>query len=348
MHIHEYIFAALVVIAILLASNLMLTMTTEPLKVASEREGLKRIAQSIMTQILLNPGDPVDWGSNTTIGENNLGSFGLAYQSRTVREAYVLDADKILRLKNGANLNPFYISPQKVSELLGLNTREYGFTIEILPQFNITVEEISGGCRVSVKSVDGINPIQYADVTAKMYYLSGGQIYEGSLVNGVTGPDGACTIEFGEAPGAPAVVIFVVDYRGIRVPKVFVPSGSEESVQWALLVGRKLSLSVFSSVIYEVIAPIMDGECEILEVSSGWGVGEDGFAYVEYVEPGTIVALAAAGSDLIIAQRFMDLVEYGTVSLRSPSLPLGFMLEKMVSVEGFSYIVRLYVWRLVW
>ncbi len=348
MHIHEYIFAALAVIAILLASNLMLTMTTEPLKVASEREGLKRIAQSIMTQILLNPGDPVDWGSNTTIDENNLGSFGLAYQSRTVREAYVLDADKILRLKNDAN--PFYISPQKVSELLGLNTREYGFTIEILPQFNITVKEISGGCRVSVKSVDGINPIQYADVTAKMYYLSGGQIYEGLLVNNATGPDGACTIEFGDAPSGPAVVIFVVDYRGIRVPKVFVPSGSEESVQCALLVGRKLSLSVsvFSSVIYEVIAPIMDGECEIFKVSSGWGVDTDGSAYVKYVEPGTIVALAAAGSDLIVAQRFMDLVEYGTVSLRSPSLPLGFMLEKMVSVEGFSYIVRLYVWRLVW
>jgi hypothetical protein len=344
MHIHEYIFAALVVIAILLASNLMLTMTTEPLKVASEREGLKRIAQSIMTQILLNPGDPVYWGSNTTIDENSLRSFGLAYQSRTVREAYVLDADKILRLLN--NENPFYISPQKVSELLGLNTREYGFTIEILPQFNVDVEENSGIYKVSVRSIDGINPIKNANVTAKIYYLQDNQVSDSSLISSVTGPDGACTINFDGASSAPAVVIFVVDYRGMRVPKVFVPS--ESSIQRACLVGQKLSLRVSSEMIDEVIAPIKDGECEICKVSFGWRIGGDGFTDVDYVEPGTIVALAAAGGKLLVAQRFMDRIEYGTVSLSSSSLPLGFMLEKIVSVEGFSYIVRFYVWRLVW
>lgn len=348
MHIYEYIFAALAVIAILLASNLMLTMTTEPLKVASEREGLKRIAQSIMTQILLNPGDPFDWGSNAAIGENNLRSFGLAYQSRTVREAYVLDADKILRLNSA---NPFYIPPQKVSELLGLNTREYGFTIEILPQFNIAVEEVqenSGEYKyaVSVRSFDGMNPIQYADVTAKMYYLQGNQIYNSYLINNATGPDGKCTITFGEVPNT-VVVVFVVDYRGIRVPKVFVKG----SVQWTYLVGQNLmSVSNPSSgMIEEVIAPIRDGKCEIFNVSSEWWIDENNFVYVKYVEPGTIVALAAAGeNNLIVAQRFTDLVEYGTVSLRSPSSPLGFMFEKMVSVEDFSYIIRLYVWRLVW
>lgn len=342
MHIHEYIFAALAVIAILLASNLMLTITTEPLKVASEREGLKRIAQSIMTQILLNPGDPLDWGSNVTIDEDSLKSFGLAYWSRTVREAYVLDADKILRLSNGAN--PFYISPLKVIELLGLNAREYGFTIEILPQFNITVEENSGVYEISVRSADGINPIRNADVTAKIYYLYNNRVYEGSARNSITGPDGTCTVNFEEAQSSPATVIFIVDYRGIRVPKIFVKG----SVQMAYLVGQKLSLSVSSEMIDEVIAPIKDGKCEVFKVSSAWGVGGDGVTYVEHVEPGTIVALAFNGGDLIVAQRFMDLVEYGTVSLRSPSLPLGFMLEKIVSVEGFSYIVRLYVWRLVW
>jgi hypothetical protein len=98
----------------------------------------------------------------------------------------------------------------------------------------------------------------------------------------------------------------------------------------------------------EVIAPIKDGECEICKVSFGWRIGGDGFTDVDYVEPGTIVALAAAGGKLLVAQRFMDRIEYGTVSLSSSSLPLGFMLEKIVSVEGFSYIVRFYVWRLVW
>jgi hypothetical protein len=179
-----------------------------------------------------------------------------------------------------------------------------------------------------------------------MYYLQDNQVFNSSLRSGATGSNGACNINFDVVPGTPAVAIFVVDYRGMRVPKVFVLS--ESSIQRACLVGQKLSLSVSSRMIDEVIAPIKDGKCEICNVSFRLEVGGDGFTDVDYVEPGTIIALTVAGDKLLVAQRFMDRVEYGTVSLSSSSLPLGFMLEKMVSVEGFSYIVRFYVWRLVW
>ncbi|MEM2960884.1 MAG: hypothetical protein QXU67_04705 [Candidatus Bathyarchaeia archaeon] len=347
MHIHEYMFAAFAIISILLASSLMLTISSEPLKVVSERENLKAIAQSILTQIILSPGDPINWGSNTAINGSNLKSFGLAYQSRTTKEAYVLDPDKISRLNVA---NPFYISPLQVRDLLGLSA-EYGFTIEVLPalDINVSMREL-GKYEVSVRSTYDGMPIQNVNITARIYYLEyDGRIHalpEDSSKYNVTGYDGKCNISFGELSGdLSAVAIFIINYHSVRTVKVI-----GHNIKWAYLTGRVLSLN-FTAL--EVIAHIKGERYEIEEINSEVGFMDEGLYALGYIEPKLVAVLAVveeSGSgekSIVLAARDMSLT-YGTVSLLSASLPLGFVIEKVVMVDEFSYILRLYVWRLVW
>jgi hypothetical protein len=348
MHIYEYLFAAFVVISILLASTFMLTITSEPLRVSSERENLKAIAQRILTQILLDPGDPIDWGSNTSISDSNLKSFGLAYQHTEIspKDAYMLDADKISRLNRE---NPFYISPTKVRDLLGLSA-EYGFTIEILPALDIEVNQTeSNTYRVRVKSIHNVSPISDANVTAKIYYIiSNGLIESYEIGPYKTGADG--TININITPSSDKyVIVLIVEYYNIIVPKII---GC--NVNWAYLTGNILRL--YSSPMpisnIEVIASPEGGLYKVgnLSISLSYVAQypNGGNLYeVNVIEPGLISVLVTTGNDLIVATKMLNST-YGTISFASSSNPLGYVMEESVLVDGFSYIIRLYIWRLVW
>lgn len=344
MHIHEYLFAAFIVISILLASILMLTITSEPLRVSSEKEILKAIAQRILTQVLLDPGNPIDWGSNVSVSDSNLKSFGLAYQRTEVspKDAYVLDADKISRLNRE---NPFYISPTKVRDLLGLST-EYGFTIEILPALDIEVNQVGPNTyRVSVKSIRNISPISGANIAAKMYYImSSGLIGDYELGIYKTGADGATNINV-ELLSDKYVMFLVVEYYNIIVPKIV-----GHNVNWTYITGNILQLysSPMNISNREVIVSLEDGLYRVkdLPISLSY-TGDMNLYNVSIIEPGLMAVLVTTGNDLIVATKMLNSA-YGTISFASNSNPLGCVIEETVLVDGFSYIIRLYIWRLVW
>ena len=52
MHIYEYLFAGLIIIALLIGSTMMVTTLSTPASNASDKDSLKVTAEKIMTQML--------------------------------------------------------------------------------------------------------------------------------------------------------------------------------------------------------------------------------------------------------------------------------------------------------
>ena len=348
MHIYEYLFTALIIVSILLASSTMMNIASEPLRIVSEREQLKVATQRLLTQILLNPGEPINWGSDVSINEYNLRVFGLAKQSQTTRESYVLDPDKVLRLNS---TNPLFISPLRVRNMLNLG-KEYGFALEIFPALNVSIApQGSGKYGISVTSAYGGLPVSNANVTARMYYANDhGATHRTPMKTNVTGYDGKCALNFGET-GEMKVLILVIDYYGVRVVKVSRVGGNVVSVH---LIGNNLFVgggyTNASSLAFEIIVAKKAGGYMIENITSSLNLVSEGRYALAYVEPSTVAVLSVVENShnqyLALALREMSLT-YSTISGLS-SFPFGFSVEKVVTIGGSAYIVKLYLWRMSW
>jgi len=349
MHIYEYLFTAIIIVIILLSSSTMMGTFSEPSRSVSEKEQLKVAAQKLMTQLLLDPGDPPDWGSNIAIDESNLKTFGLAQHSETTREAYVLDPDKVLRLDN---THPLYIPPSSVINLLNLGY-EYGFTLEIFPALNVSIApQGSSKYKVSVSSEYGGLPIVDADVTARMYYVSNGTIQRSPPSDPLTNQtraNGECTLNFGSISGEMKVLILVINYHGVRVVKVF-PAGS--NVTRAYLIGEHLFLkeayNISRNEAYEIIVEKRAGGYMIEDVKFSLNKMGDVKFNLTYVEPSTIAVLAVSedGTRLIFTSKEVNLTYSSIPGVWS--FPFAYSIERSVIIGGSAYIMRLYLWRMSW
>jgi hypothetical protein len=350
MHIYEYLFTAVIIVSILLASSIMIVTLSEPTLDVSEKEQLKVAAQKIMAQLLLDPGDPPDWGSNININESNLRTFGLAKHGETTRQSYALDPDKVLRLNS---TNPLFISPSSVINLLNLGN-DYGLALNFSTALNVDIQRDIALDRynVSVSSEYGELPIAGARVAAKMYYATD-QTISSENKSGTTSYDGKCTIDFSSISTEMKVLIVVVDYYGVRVTKVR-PVGS--NVTPAHVVGNYLFLNGTSGIsgneVYEVIVTKKDAEYAIENVTSRLDFVSPGKFNLAHVEPSAIAILAVSedGSSLVLASRDATLI-YSSISgfdISQQSLPMAYSLERTVMIGDSTYIARLYLWRLSW
>jgi hypothetical protein len=348
MHIYEYLFAAILIVIIVIASSTMVETLSEPARSTSEKEQLKVAAQKIITQILLDPGDPSDWGSNIAINENNLKAFGLAKSSNTTREAYVLDTDKVLRLDN---TNPLYIPPSKILNLLNLGY-EYGFALDIHPALNVTITNLSlDEYKVNVTSEYGETPIIGANVTAKLYFFNNitQKIDNIPIPISPTDIDGKYIFDFGDTQTQKKVLFVVVDYYGIHVVKTYIPSTS--SVVEAYLIGHNIFLdstyTIFGNVT-QVLVTKENGEYTIKNVTTPVNKIETGKYSMTYVEPSATKILAMSESNtLIFASRDATLI-YSSIEGVSLSFPFAYSIERSLIIGGSVYVVRLYLWRMSW
>ena len=141
MNIYEYLFAGVLIIALLIGSTVMLATLSTPTSNNSDKDLLKVTAEKVMTQVLLDPGYPYDWGTND-VSAGQLQVFGLAQYGQTSRQAYELDPEKVLRLSSDS------VSAKTAAKLLGLENSygalDYGFTL----QFNQT---LSSKCNLDWK-----------------------------------------------------------------------------------------------------------------------------------------------------------------------------------------------------
>jgi len=351
MHIYEYLFTAIIIVLILLSSSTMIETISEPSRSTSEKEQLKVTAQKLMTQLLLDPGNPPDWGNNIDIDPSNLTTFGLAKYSETTREAYVLDADKVLRLDN---TNPLFLPPSSVINLLNLGY-EYGFALEFYPALNVTIAPIN-----STSSSDRYNinvteynelPIVMADVTARMYYYNSSSqtiATTGAIFN-QTGADGKCIVDFGNVTTEMKILSLVINYYGIRIVKSFTVGSNVTQVH---LIGNHALLNQpynLSSSATEIIVTKKDGVYTIESVKSNLNKINATIFELAYVEPSTVAILTVSedGTKLILASKEATLT-YSSIQGVSLSFPFAYSIERSVTIGGSAYIVRLYLWRMSW
>lgn len=163
--VYDHIIAILVVGAMFVGAVVILpTMSFANLQ-AVDQQQLRNTALNVFNAMLLDTGEPTNWGSMDPfyINDPRVKRFGLA--SAPDSTFYVLDPDKVQRLVEGNPLN--YCDYNRVHELLGL--QNYGFSLRIIPPFNVTNVD---GTPISTKSPITINDeeLSYA---VKVSYLDG-------------------------------------------------------------------------------------------------------------------------------------------------------------------------------
>jgi hypothetical protein len=150
-----------------------------------DQQQLRNIADQTLKAIVLETGYPANWGASEPFDPESVERFGLAESESS--SFYVLDPDKVQRLVQDYPLG--YINYTTIRELLDLE--DYGFSISIVPPFNVTIEneefefdedEADIELKVNVSARNGM-PIPNAvvestiiystkdGVTARLYFL---------------------------------------------------------------------------------------------------------------------------------------------------------------------------------
>lgn len=351
MHIYEYLFVTIVIVTMLFAASTMISTVPQSSITVSGREQLKTVAQRLMIELILNTGNPPNWGSDINLTPNLLSSFGLAKYGEKVREAYVLDPDKVQRLSSA---NPLYIQPSVVLGLLNLG-RDYGLTIGFTPAFDVEVSRLeSNYYEIGVFSEQNNLPIVNANVTSKIVYFDVIQkiMKATPLKMNSTDASGKCTLVFdsSEVPqNSNNILVAVVDYYGIQFTKIYVPS--ETNATRAFIVGNYLILSSPQNItgnLTEVFVLKSYNGYIIDFVESRLGKVNSTLYNSSFVEPTAVVFMTVPenSNNLIIAwkdvpKRYSSLPEI-------TSLPFAYSLERNVIISGSSYTLTLQVWRMAW
>ncbi|MBS7621157.1 hypothetical protein KEJ32_03460 [Candidatus Bathyarchaeota archaeon] len=191
--VYDHIVAILVICVMFVGAVVVLpTLSVANIK-AVDQQQLRNIALNVFNTMLLDTGEPVNWGSLRPFYKNDprVKKFGLA--SAEDSAFYVLDPDKVQRLVVGNPLN--YCDYNRVRELLGL--QGYGFRLRIVPPFNVTFKSLSVINNVlrfnaSVNYLDG-TPVPNAEACATVVYTKGKDYFNISQAGPIySNPLGIC------------------------------------------------------------------------------------------------------------------------------------------------------------
>lgn len=146
---------------------------------AIDQQLLRNTALNVFNTILLDTGQPINWGSirDFTTNDPRVKRFGLAGAEEST--LYVLDPDKVQRLVKGNPLGEMTYA--RVKQLLGL--QGYGFSLKIIPPFivkfssnDISVVGNSLRYKAQVSYLDG-RPIPNAQIYATVVYTKGDKYF---------------------------------------------------------------------------------------------------------------------------------------------------------------------------
>jgi len=353
---YEYIFAAVIMIAILLAAVFLTGISPQLYRSTSEIEQLKMAAQKTMTQILLSPGEPEGWGENITVTKDNLSSFGLAVDAIFTREAFVLDPDKVQRLSRNLPAQ-LYMPPERVLELLNLGSSEtgfnYGIKIEFIPALNVIVDPGQNQVNVNVASEQGM-PAANAKVTVGAVSLDGsGGLRLSQSPLGETDENGNCTLNL--TFSSPALLVAAVDHYGVQ--RIVVENvGSVINAHFIgnfLIIGSSYQIDTNKGAYQIFLAKFPNGSLSIgmvkyeLILSSGGGIENYNIYEMTSVEPYTIAVVALTNNNnLVVAWKDIP-KSYGFIA-GEVYPPLSYMLERCVRIGLSTYTIRLRLWRMSW
>jgi hypothetical protein len=348
MHIYDYLFAGVIIIALLLGSTVMMAMLSTPALNASDKDLLKIASEKIATQMLLDPGYPYNWGSDNT-PQQNMTVFGLARYGQTSRDAYLLDPDKVLRLNSTLEGSASYYFPASAASslpefenytalsLLNLG-KDYGFTLEFNETLKVSVNQMGPTDIYSISvASDYALPMMGANVSATLYYVS-----SSSLLIDHLGPeynatiyDGSCILDLsGSSTGEAKVLAVGVDYYGVHTAKLYGSVGTY--VLNATLFGSTLIPS--SSQPYNITNGADSREITLIQTNMGhetkdFEVENSGtptnFTLNSAPEPSTVAILAVSGNKLLVGSRDFSMISYRTIpAIRSAAS--AYSLERTV------------------
>jgi len=135
----EYIVITIIFVAIISSTTYFITNTVNTGIVHISEQQLEVKANTLLEKILLTPGDPPNWGANTSLSPSDIKSFGLA---KVGGKLYELDIDKVLRLNTTGRAIPrnLCLGRDDVLRGLGLDPHEYGLMIRIVPAVNASLK----------------------------------------------------------------------------------------------------------------------------------------------------------------------------------------------------------------
>jgi len=180
--VYDHIIAILVVGAIFVGAVVILPAMSFANLQAVDQQQLRNTALNVFNAVLLDTGEPSNWGSMDPFDMKNVTRFGLA--SAQGSTFYVLDPDKVQRLVKG---NPIgEINYTRVKELLGL--QGYGFSLRLIPPFNVTKED--GTPITPTNSPANLTEPNKLDYAVKVTYLDGRPIPNATILATIVYTDG--------------------------------------------------------------------------------------------------------------------------------------------------------------
>lgn len=217
--LYDYVIGMTIMSVIFISAVLVVPQTSYVNLLQLDQQQLRNVASQTLKTIILQTGYPAEWGTADPFDPNGVERFGLAESSSS--SFYILDPDKVQRLVSDNPLG--YIEYDTMRELLSLE--EYGFSISILPPFNVTVQnevfefdddDAEIELEVNVLSRNGL-PIANAVVESTIIYATkkgnDAELYF-SVDNSLTDSLGTCEVEKTlEAPSGETFTDIIVIFR---------------------------------------------------------------------------------------------------------------------------------------
>jgi len=343
---------------------------------------LRNTAVNVFDSILLNPGDPIDWGSTQDFSVENINAFGLAkYQNS---HFYILDPDKVQRLKSGNPLGE--ITNEEAKELLNLDG--YGFTLRIIPPFNVTnvdgtkittenspidtslldVKECHYNVKVSF--LDG-RPIPYAAVQSLVVYSNGSNFAQVGPSIEETNSLGICTDSL-SLSFVPTQVIVILTIDVAEVATLVVTFGSEmPNVVDINMVGDDIILTkpdnnptgatIFINGLYvfkddgtrTLFEDFTSKEKFTYTQSGNYEEWIGNYPGVKYYEPSLVILCyddtegAGGRQDFVVAGPYQNLLGYSIFEYgASPKISDNAVrIQRSVLISGMTYTAELVFWK---
>lgn len=256
---YEYLASLLIVSVIFLTATQALPNVGYVSLLAMDQQQLRNAATQAFDTILLETGYPTGWGtildSDYQFDSNCVTRFGLASQEDS--SFFVLDPEKVQRLVADDPVGS--ISYNEVRSLLGLE--DYGFSLKIIPPFNVTLlrddfvmgsSQISLNFDVKVLYNDG-RPIAGALVDATIMYMTkqGGNTAKFYAATEENSTDAIGLCSFNEVINAPsgetmtsAVIVFKVTVADLSSIILTYQSTPPNNVADINVVGDEVILSI--------------------------------------------------------------------------------------------------------
>jgi len=340
-------------------------------------------AEKIADQLLLHPGDPADWGVNSTY-PSEINVLGLALEGGG---PYDLDINKLIRIYE-SSLSEIsekeQVNLESMARLLGIYGR-YSLSIKLTPLLNVTVQNISGNIHeITVKTHDDL-PVANAmtravRVTAYVNQENKTVTYIEEPVENVTDYNGKATVEFAQLPEENklgSIIVIFVDFYGVKT--VF--SSINEEAVCGVIIGNEIyvghvdddfnpeefktrkgrpgdpgggAIHLYPAALHVTPTTL---EPTILSAGTLQPITPEGSANPYYkfelegLEKKSVMAIFVVKSQgaykLVVARRAYNSLNVGVPTLATSPVARGAHIRRIVNISGFLYYFDLTLWRVV-